>query len=265
MLLNPFAEPDTKATYAKASRKTDMYAFAVLTWEVLSQKKPFSDIRSEPELGVAVHRNIRPPVNDLPTETPPGIIRMIDACWSTDRSERKSASECYSIVFHHQQIFTLTNFDIFFSHAWKNKPFLSHVYSELVKLGYKVWYDQNDMGHNLEQSMKDGIDSSKVVLVCANSLYQERQNCMYELREAHKKGKSIVTLAIEKNPFAWANEELKLLCDLQKTMFVDIGEVAEMNWDSENGVSEDMKAKLKNSLTFLLKELHSVGCMPTLL
>jgi hypothetical protein len=59
---------------------------------------------------------------------------------------------------------------VFFSHAWVDKPLLSHVFVLLMKRGYNVWYDQNDMGYDLQRSMREGIAYSKVVLACINEV-----------------------------------------------------------------------------------------------
>ena len=40
----------------KPSRKTDMYAFAVIVWEILSEERAYTKILSEPALGENVYR-----------------------------------------------------------------------------------------------------------------------------------------------------------------------------------------------------------------
>ena len=44
-----------------------------------------------------------------------------------------------------------SKFDIFFSHPWKSKPFLAHVYKQLVAQGFRVWYDEREMGFDLRR------------------------------------------------------------------------------------------------------------------
>lgn len=61
---------------------------------------------------------------------------------------------------------------------------------------YKIWFDENEMGYNLDNSMKEGIDNSTVVLVCLDKKYEDSKNCMFELSEAKKRSKTIVTLGI---------------------------------------------------------------------
>jgi serine/threonine protein kinase len=55
MLTNPYAD-EVNYQVAKPSRKTDMYAYGVLAWEVVTQKKPFADIGSEIILCAKVHQ-----------------------------------------------------------------------------------------------------------------------------------------------------------------------------------------------------------------
>ena len=88
----------------------------------------------------------------------------------------------------------------------------------------KKRYDENEMGYDIQESMMEGISKSDFILVCGNSIYQSRDNCMFELRKAKEMGKQIIVLIIEENPFEWANEEMKLLCELDKKRFIDISQ-----------------------------------------
>ena len=49
------------------------------------------------------------------------------------------------------QVVSGSKFDIFFSHPWKSKPFLAHVYKQLVAQGFRVWYDEREMGFDLRR------------------------------------------------------------------------------------------------------------------
>ena len=113
-------------------------------------------------------------LDKLPTETPQSIIDMLQSCWHVYRRVRKSAVECYAVLNHQK-------YDSFFSHAWRSKPLLSRVYTQLISQGYRVWYDQNDMGYNLQESMRSGIANSTVVIACIDKVYQERPNCLFEI------------------------------------------------------------------------------------
>jgi serine/threonine protein kinase/outer membrane protein assembly factor BamB len=272
MLVNPFNESFDE-TVATSSRKTDMYAFGILAWEVLCREKPFSDIRSDGALCAKVHQGVRPPISNLPPELhSTSIIEMIECCWCATRSLRKSAVECFSILNQFRQTLELKHYDVFFSHAWRNKPFLSHVHTHLVRLGYQVWYDQNEMKYDMKHSMRQGIMNSSVVLVCMSEVYQSRDNCMFELREAASMDppKPIVPLIIQASPEKWASEELFNLCKIKVVdgadsapQYLQIDDLAQLPW-ADGDITSDMLAQLEKKLEPLLSILSSLGCNPTL-
>jgi hypothetical protein len=174
--------------------------------------------------------------------------------WHQEREQRLSAIECFSILDNSALTLSAASYDVFFSHTWSSKPFLSHVHYLLCRTGYKVWYDQLDMGHDLDGSMKGGISNSNIVLVCLNKSYQERPNCMKELRWAVSFAKEIVVLVIEKDVFSWANEEVKCLCKLSTKMFVDISDLSTLSWEG----GDVPLAKLAQSLSPLVKILEEL-------
>jgi hypothetical protein len=273
MLVNPFnATFDERV--AKSSRKTDMYAFAFVAWEVLARERPFPEIRTDGALCAKVHQGHRPPIQSIPIELQAtSIVEMIECCWSVKRSDRLSAEECYSILNHYYTTFSHKQYDIFFSHAWKNKPFLTHVHNYLVRMGYIVWYDQSVMGHNMIDSMRTGIANSTVVLACLSSVYQTRENCMFELREASSGQflKPKISLVIEENPELWLSKELLNICnidlnvDVHKRNYIDVSSAGKLSWEDPEGiVTAEMIQILESELAPLFPILVSLGCKPTL-
>lgn len=95
ILFNPY---DHQTTTAKPSRKTDMYAFSLLAWEVLSQAELFPDIQSEAVLATVVHQGTRPPLSAIPADTPPQVVELITSCWDKNRSKRKTAAQCVQVL-----------------------------------------------------------------------------------------------------------------------------------------------------------------------
>jgi serine/threonine protein kinase len=264
MLVNPYDEY-FDGQVAQCSRKTDMYSFGILAWEVLARQRPFADIKNEPMLCGKVHKGARPPIDSLPPDTPASVRTMIEACWSKDRALRLSAVECSSILQYSYDFLSKGQFDVFFSHAWTMKPLLSHVYYLLTRLGYRVWYDQNEMGHDMVQSMKQGIASSKVVIICLSKTFQKRENCMFELREAAVNNpKPIVTIVTDDNPFNWATNEVQDLCQLRTRLYVNLANVAKLNWSDEGGPSPEMLKSLKDSLGLLFRVLNDHDCTPSM-
>jgi len=55
---------------ARASRRTDIYAFAIMAWEILANKRPFENIKTERALEKAVLNGDRPPMDVLPRCAP---------------------------------------------------------------------------------------------------------------------------------------------------------------------------------------------------
>ena len=101
MLVNPCLvsmNVDELSMVAKPSRRTDIYAFALLCWQVLSQRRPFSEVQGEVMLCSEVHKGYRPPLTKLPKDTPEEVIQMIQKCWDTDRSKRMTSMECVGIL-----------------------------------------------------------------------------------------------------------------------------------------------------------------------
>lgn len=193
--------------------------------------------------------------------TPPSVVELVSKCFNADRGARPTAAECYSVLQHAYLILSKGKFDIFFSHAWVTKPFLSQICLVLTRHGYRVWYDQNDMGYDLHQSMRDGVDNSVVFLACINTVYQKSTNCLFELDHASNSipPRKIIALSTEPHsstitgPFSYATDKIKDKCKFSSTMFVDVGKVASQAWESPNGPTKDMIKSLTDELAPLLK------------
>ena len=149
----------------KASRRTDIFSLGVIIWEIFSGKSPHHELgNNEGALCLKLYGNGRPSqpsIDEIP-EMPKALRDMVKACWDADGSIRPTAAQCHSLVSQVRNVIMERSFDIFFSHCWVDKDFLSHVYSMLTSLGFRVWYDQNDIGFNIDSSMRDGVLQNKV-------------------------------------------------------------------------------------------------------
>lgn len=263
MLPNPNIPGNTAV--AKASRKTDVYALCAMIWELLAEKRPFVDVADQNSLCLKVHSHERPLRSDLPKEVPLVLIELIYAGMSGDRHTRPSAIEICTTLGQVYNSMSSGRFNIFFSHPWANKPFLSHVYYLLIQSGYRVWYDESYMGYDLQKSMREGIANSDVVVACISTTYQDSKNCMFELNETlhMTPTKSVIALVTEPMPFNWANDELKTKCQLSTKMFVDLSELAtEYDWMAENGPSNATIDQLRKKLATLTKILYELQSFP---
>jgi len=120
---------------ARASRSTDVYALGIIAHEVLSRSKPFEGFSYAQLVNDVAVQGVRPSLDKLPPSTSPAVRSLIEACWSADRSQRPTATECYVVFAHEFEMLDKREFDIFFSHRWAQKPFLSQVYKMLASEG----------------------------------------------------------------------------------------------------------------------------------
>ena len=206
----------------------------------------------------------------MPLDTPPSLIELMEKCWDGDRANRPTAAECLATITHDMSVLESKEFDLFFSHRWgdgKNKKFLTLVCFELRRMGYLVWFDVNHMGFDLVASMKGGIARSKVVVACVDSGYQDRPNCMLELRHARDLSppKTVVTVITQPDIMTWGSPELKSLCGVPTNPVLDIsGSAALDGWDSLDGPTDVMKARVEKEVKELVQMLKAVGCEPSL-
>ena len=240
---------------ASASRRTDMHAFAITAWEILVGVRPFENVVNQHLLEKDILRGKRPPISRLPVGTPDRIKDMITDCWDKHRHTRWSASACFVSINREFDLQHITEWDIFLSHRWASKPFLSHLYNLLCEEGYTVWYDIHHMGYDLIKSMQQGIEKSTVVLACMDSEYQKRDNCMLELRHAYdvvklKSGRTecIIGVMMEDGigwGTDWGTDEVKSILDLKGKMFASLHEINSAAWEDSEGPTEQMLQQLR--------------------
>ena len=229
---------------------------------MLARARPYNNPNLA-ELYVQIMSGSRPDITKLPAGTPAAVVDMIQKCWSSDPSLRLSAQECYELLDFNHSVETNENFDIFFSHTWVSKSFLKNVYKSLVKYGYRVWYDEVEMKQNMTKSMEEGIERSKVVVVCLNKLYPTKPNCMFELDTAVALGKHIITIVLDENVMSWANDKVKDACGISTvggSMYVDMSRLAKEDWENP---MEVMYKDLSGQLELLTGLLRSSNCHPS--
>ena len=263
---------DAEGNVARASRSTDIFAFGIVIHEVLSGTEPYegqTDI-TEHNFENKISQGARPLTSLLPSDTPLSLIKLLEKCWDGDRANRPTAAECLATITHAHSVLESKEFDIFYSHRWgdpKNKKFLTYVCFLLRREGYHAWFDVDYMGFDLEASMKGGVARSKVVVACVDSGYQDRPNCMLELRHARSLSppKTVVTVITQPDIMTWGSPELKSLCGVPGKAVLDIsGSAALDGWDALDGPTDAMKSRVEQEVKELVKMLKAVGCEPSL-
>ena len=263
LLTNPFEEhkEGEEVFIAKASRKSDMYSYAILMWEVLTQKPPFTDIKTEGQLCTKIHQGHRPPLSDLPADTPKGVIQLMEHCWHKNRNTRKPSVEAAAIL---QQIYMheiKQKPDIYFHHDHTiPKLLISHIYHFFIRLGYNIC---NAYGFTPEQSFNKMKEAS-LIIVCLDQQFQNSKTCLQELIKLKElmPEKKVLTLVVEEKLMAWLTEKTKEYIELDTDNAVDIGHIGRAHWDSEDGPDGAMLTALTKNIEPLKNLVIKSGVLP---
>ena len=104
---------------------------------------------------------------------------------------------------------------LFLSHAWKSDELGRNTHKRVASLkkylkkeGWNVWFDEDDMGLNMDYSMMIGIETSSVFILCVTQKYIDqvdescsnpyiRKNCYKEFCYANTRGKMIIAVIME--------------------------------------------------------------------
>ena len=153
--------------------------------------------------------------------------------------------------------------DVFLSHNWEedsvNHKKVSLINKKLVELGYKTWFDENNMLGCIDEKMAQGIEHTEAVIVFLTREYHEkangknaRDNCKKEFIYASKKQtrSKMIPVVMEEcmlNSKTWSGLVGINLC---REMYVD------MSGDLEDN------HYLSQQMELLKKELQSKGIHP---
>ena len=72
----------------RKSEKFDVYSFAILSWEILSEKEAYYDFSERRLIRVCVERGDRPKLEDIGSAIPPNIKTVIQNCWDGKEDKR---------------------------------------------------------------------------------------------------------------------------------------------------------------------------------
>lgn len=72
------------------NEKVDVYAFALLLWQICALHKPFAGMSEADHFRNVVEGGMRPP---LDSRWPQGLVAVMQACWQGDANRRPSIVE----------------------------------------------------------------------------------------------------------------------------------------------------------------------------
>jgi len=149
---------------------------------------------------------------------------------------------------------------MFISHTWRKDTLGRNTHERakelsyhLMQLGWKVWFDEHDMGLNLDASMVNGIEHCDVFVLCFTKEYskqlnsgsfnlQSRYNCLKEFTYANARNKLILCVMFEPFSGTWPMGIITMY--LGNMLYVD-------------GTGDDLK-KVAEQITTLLKR-HNIS------
>ena len=67
--------------HSRYDHRVDLYSFAIVLWEMLSGKLPYGDLSPIAAAAAVVVENLRPPVADVPADTPAELTALMVTCW----------------------------------------------------------------------------------------------------------------------------------------------------------------------------------------
>ena len=116
--------------------------------------------------------------------------------------------------------------DIFITHNWgsdnnnrDNHLRCKELASLLINRGYSVWFDNFDIVDNIDKNIVEGINNSKIVLICLTEKYCNKisngainqvisDNCYKEWNYSLSTGKKIIPIVLEENLFKLKSSEI---------------------------------------------------------
>ena len=226
-----FKDGDTLAL--EASRVTDVYALATLCWEVLAVRRPWAD-HTEGSRLFALYKGRGLDWSALPANVPVELRAALARATDSGREARPRAGELCDALAAARRVLEAGAFDVFLSHAWAGSahaPLTTLVRRVLRDDAHAhVWVDEAEMGLRTGDSMRAGVAASAIVVALVSRLYASRPNCMLELREAARLGKTIIPANVDADAAWWprtdaasdSERELAALVVADKTLMVDL-------------------------------------------
>jgi hypothetical protein len=96
-------------------------------------------------------------------------------------------------------------FDMMISYSHKDEIMCRLIYDELIKAGYRVWIDFDQMHGNVMDAMAQAIEQSKTVVICMSEQYRRSSYCRAEAHYAFQRQLNIVPVLLQEHykPDGW--------------------------------------------------------------
>ena len=201
---------------------SDEYPIAYdIIWALSFNNDIATQIRSQKEFITKLSQL----VTDCPDEQLKKVISGI--LWNLQSHHGDHDSDDLTIV--------KDKFDIMISYSHKDKELCHRLYSELIKRGFRVWIDFDQMHGNVMDAMAHAIEHSQMVIICMSEEYRRSNYCRAEAQYAFQRQRKMVPVLLQKRykPDGW------LLFLIGQLLYVDF-----------------TKYEFEKAMEMLLKELE---------
>jgi len=91
------------------------------------------------------------------------------------------------------------------SYSHKDEIICRQIYDELIKAGYRIWIDFDQMHGNVMDAMAQAIEQSNTILICMSEQYRRSNYCRAEAHYAFQRQLKIVPVLIQEHyqPDGW--------------------------------------------------------------
>ncbi|KAM4687667.1 receptor-interacting serine/threonine-protein kinase 1 isoform 2-T3 [Discoglossus pictus] len=78
----------------KPTEKSDIYSFSIVIWVILTNREPYEHALSNEQIQICVTNGERPSLEELPDESPPEALDLMQQCWLENPDDRPTFKDC---------------------------------------------------------------------------------------------------------------------------------------------------------------------------
>jgi hypothetical protein len=97
------------------------------------------------------------------------------------------------------EIIDRDTFNIMISYSHKDKILCNQIYEELIKSGYRVWIDFDQMHGNIMDAIAEAIEQLHTIIICMSEDYRKSNYCRAEAHYAFQRQRKIVPVLLQQH------------------------------------------------------------------
>lgn len=197
-------------------------------------------------------------------------IRNLSNNTNTDKSALQRAAESLLWKLEKEKeavtkptVSSSYKYDIMISYSHSDKRLCHQVFEQLIKDGFRVWIDRENMHGATMTAMADAIENSNIVLICMSNAYKQSVYCQSEAHYAFEKRRHLIPLMMEAHykPDGWLGIMVsgKIYVDFLKTQFNSAyeilkNEISQYGQQNTNQITTNIKEKYQKNNSVITTE-----------